>query len=103
MDEEIQRVCHWYTEIKTAAQDTAETLEEIAKDRESWLSNFEDMQRKHYDRRVKLLQSDFRKSIDEKETLLNTMRGDNERLYVQYLDAVAERDRLKEQYTGKIF
>ena len=102
LDEELQGVFQLYNEVKTVAKDTAQTLEEIGKDRESWLSNFEDVQRKHYDKRVKLLQCAFEKTINDKETMLKAARCDVERLFVQFRDAAAERDHLKAQFTGKI-
>ena len=98
LDEELQGVFQLYNEVKSVAKDTAQTLEEIGKDRESWLSSFEDVL-EHSENTLDLLKSYFQETITKDKV---AARYDVEKVYTQFLEAADERDQLKAQLTGKI-
>lgn len=71
--EETTALCE---EIKTSFLDTVGILEELSKERATWVTNFETMQRKHYDKRVELLQADFTKKMESKDAQLVSMQSE---------------------------
>ena len=89
-----------YGLVENMAADTANTLEEIRKERESRLSNFKDVQSK-LNEKVEIIPSTIQQEI-EKPTLLEAVRCDVDQLLAQFQDAATERDHLKAQSTGKI-
>jgi hypothetical protein len=84
LEKELKEVDHLYTDVKTAAAETAQILEDARKDKESWLSNFERLLKNHYGKREMQLRNEFRQLIDEKEVKLDAMRCEAEQLVIQF-------------------
>ena len=73
-----------YGLVENMAADTANTLEEIRKERESRLSNFKDVQSK-LNEKVEIIPSTIQQEI-EKPTLLEAVRCDVDQLLAQFQD-----------------
>ena len=75
--EETNALCE---EIKTSFLDTVGILEGLSKERATWITNFETMQRKHYDKKMEELQADFLKKIESKDCQVELMKREFQKL-----------------------
>lgn len=51
METSVDETNTYCEEIKASIAETAAVLDELTKDRSTWMANFETMQRNHYDKR----------------------------------------------------
>lgn len=103
LETELQDVHQLYTEVKTTLEATAATLEDLRENRKCWLSKFEEIQKKVSDGKMKQMQIDLNRMIEEKQTRIDSMRHDADQILTELRDAVVERDCLKRQLTGQYF
>lgn len=82
----MQKVDQLYAEVKNIFADTALIIEDTRKDKETWLSNFENLQKIHYERKEIQLRNEFKRSIDEKDAKIDAMRCEAEQLIIQFQD-----------------
>ncbi|XP_032792378.2 myosin-11 isoform X2 [Daphnia magna] len=86
VEKELQKVDQLYAEVKNIFADTALIIEDTRKDKETWLSNFENLQKIHYERKEIQLRNEFKRSIDEKDAKIDAMRCEAEQLIIQFQD-----------------
>lgn len=103
MEKNVQEVYQLYAEVKNTVASTAQTIAQIGEDRETWLVNFENLQKKHFDNETQNLLSSFDENIKRKELLIQTLHSDVERLLAELHDLENNRDGLKDQLSSKIF
>lgn len=92
----MQKVDQLCAEVRTISTKTALILEDNRKDKGTWLSNAEKLQRMHYERREMQLRDEFKRSIDEKEAMIDAMRCEAEQLIVQFRDTAKLRAEIKD-------
>ncbi|XP_057377114.1 probable DNA double-strand break repair Rad50 ATPase [Daphnia carinata] len=86
VEKELQKVDQLYAEVKNIFADTAQIIEDTRKEKETWLSNFETLQKINYERKEMQLRNEFKRSIDEKDAKIDAMRCEAEQLIIQFQD-----------------
>lgn len=99
LEHELEVIQELYREVKYNLTDATQALEEIGKDRESWLSHFDNTQRNRYEKELKSLSDLLDKAAKEKNDLAEKM-CDVQKLSAQLSDVSSEREGLIHQLQG---
>ncbi|KAI9551963.1 hypothetical protein GHT06_022300 [Daphnia sinensis] len=86
VEKELQKVDQLYAEVKNIFAETAQIIEDTRNDKETWLANFENLQKIFYERKEMQLRNEFKRSIEEKDAKIDAMRHEAEQLIIQFQD-----------------